>query len=220
MPNQDALARILPFAAYISFVLIADVLQRLGVTADTLRWLYPVKIAVVLALLLWYRRRYVELAWRPLGGALLALTLAVGVVVLVLWVNLDAAWMQVGNSTGYDPRTGGALNWWLVAVRIAGAALVVPVMEELFWRSYLMRWLASPAFLAVPPSAVRAFPLVASACLFGVEHSLWLAGIVAGLAYGGLYVRSGRLWAPVLAHAVTNALLGAWIIVTGSWSYW
>lgn len=220
MPDQDALARILPFAAYISFILIADVLQRLGMTPDTLRWLYPVKIALVLALLLWFRRRYVELAWRPPGRALPALAVAVGVAVLVAWLNLGAAWMQVGTSAGYDPRTGGALNWALVVVRIAGAALVVPVMEELFWRSFLMRWLASPAFLTVPPSAVRAFPLVASSCLFGVEHNLWLAGIVAGLAYGLLYIRSGRLWAPVLAHAVTNGLLGVWIIVTGNWSYW
>lgn len=220
MPSRDAMARILPFAAYISFILVADLLTRLGMTAEALRWLYPVKIAVVLGLLWGFRRQYVELAWRPPGAGWLALSVVVGLAVLVLWVNLNAGWMQVGTSAGYDPRSAGALNWSLVALRIAGAALVVPVMEELFWRSFLMRWLKAPAFLTVAPAAVGAFPLIASSCLFGVEHNLWLAGIVAGLAYGVLYMRSGQLWAAVLGHAVTNGLLGVWITSTGNWSYW
>ncbi len=220
MFDKEARARILPFALYIAFIVAADVLGRWGVQADALRWLYPLKIVAVLAMLLWYRRCYTELVWRSPGAGMLAVAGGVGVVVLVLWVNLNAGWMQIGTSSGYDPRTGGALNWGLVLTRIAGAALVVPVMEELFWRSYLLRWLKSPAFLAVAPASVGLMPLVASSCLFGVEHDLWLAGIVAGLAYGLLYIRTGRLWLAVLAHAVTNGLLGVWIISTGNWSYW
>jgi membrane protease YdiL (CAAX protease family) len=42
----------------------------------------------------------------------------------------------------------------------------------------------------------------------------------AGLAYGGLYMRSGTLWSPILAHAVTNLMLGVWVVATASWSFW
>jgi CAAX prenyl protease-like protein len=62
--------------------------------------------------------------------------------------------------------------------------------------------------------------LAIGAVLFGLEHNLWLAGIVAGLAYSLLYMRSGNLWTAILAHGVTNGVLGAWIVITGNWYYW
>jgi CAAX prenyl protease-like protein len=49
---------------------------------------------------------------------------------------------------------------------------------------------------------------------------LWLAGIVAGAAYSVLFMRHRTLWSPILAHAVTNGLLGMWVVATGNWSYW
>lgn len=220
MFDRDALPRVLPFLVYIGFIFVADMLGRLGWPAHELRWLYPIKIAAVLAVLLACRRRYTELSGFGLGapGALLAAL--VGVVVLVLWVNLDAAWMVVGSSAGFDPRSDGAIDWLMAAVRIAGAALVVPVMEELFWRSFLMRWIDAPDFLAQSPARVKARGFVVAVILFGFEHNLWLAGIVAGAAYSVLYVRSQSLWSPILAHGVTNGLLGVWIISTGHWTYW
>ena len=56
--------------------------------------------------------------------------------------------------------------------------------------------------------------------LFATEHRLWFAGLLAGLAYGWLYKRSGNLWVPIVAHALTNALLAAYVLATGSWSFW
>ena len=122
---------------------------------------------------------------------------------------------------GFDPRAGdGGIDWALVAVRIFGAAAVVPIMEELFWRSFIMRWIDKPEFLRLAPAAASRRALVITAILFGIEHKLWLAGILAGLAYGGLYMRSNTLWSPILAHAVTNLLLGLWVVATASWSFW
>lgn len=214
-------ARILPFAVYMAFVAVADLLQRFGWSADDLRWLYAVKIVAVLAALFAYRRSYAELAWRPMGAAALCWSFVVGVVVLVLWVNLDAAWMLAGESAGFNPTdAAGRIDWTLVAVRIAGAALVVPVMEELFWRSFLLRWVHDRQFLQVKPGQVGLTALIVTSVLFGVEHNQWFAGVVAGLAYGVLYMRTGNLWAPILAHAVTNGLLGAWVVGTGAWTYW
>jgi CAAX prenyl protease-like protein len=220
MVSLAAWARTLPFLCYLAFIALADLLARLGWQPDQLRWLYPAKIAAVLLLLVVFWRHYGELKspW-PRGAGMLA-AVAAGGVVLLLWINLDAGWMQLGQPAGYDPRRDGQLLWPLVAVRLAGAALVVPVMEELFWRSFLLRWLEAPAFEAVAPSAVRWKSLLIVTVLFGVEHNLWLAGMVAGAAYGWLYMRSNNLWSAILAHGVTNGLLGVWIIATGSWIYW
>lgn len=219
--SREARARVLPFILYMAFVVLADMLARLGWEAAALRWLYPLKIAVVATALFCYRRHYTELArpgWRPGAAAAALLT---GVLVLVLWVSLNAGWMRIGHSAGFDPRTGtGALDWTLVALRIGGAALVVPLMEELFWRSFLLRWLVDADFLQVDPARLKLLAVIVTVILFGFEHDLWLAGIVAGLAYTLLYMRTGSLWWPVIAHGVTNGLLGVWIVVHAEWAYW
>jgi CAAX prenyl protease-like protein len=165
-------------------------------------------------------RRYHELrAPLPSLGQLLV-SLAVGVLVFVLWINLDAAWMTVGSSPGYDPRTNGELDWLLIVIRIAGAALVVPVMEELFWRSFVMRWVDAADFEALDPVRVGIKGFLVSVVLFGFVHNLWLAGIIAGVFYSLLYMRHRNLWSAVIAHALTNGLLGAWVVATGSWAFW
>ena len=224
MFNRAAWLRILPFAAYMLFIVIGDLLERLGVAPGPLRWLYPVKVGVVALLLALFWRHYHELGGRGRGlrlpAAALATALATGVGVLVLWVSLNADWMIVGSASGFDPRTAGSIDWLLVAIRIAGAALVVPVMEELFWRSFLMRWIVNQDFETVEPSQLGLKSFVITVLLFGFEHNLWLAGMVAGAAYALLYMRHRNLWSPILAHAVTNGLLGAWVVVTGNWSYW
>jgi hypothetical protein len=101
-----------------------------------------------------------------------------------------------------------------------GAAIVVPLMEELFWRSYVMRWFDKSDFLSVSPERVSGYAYLGSACLFALEHHLWLAGLIAGLVYGELYKTYKNLWVPIVAHAVTNALLGIWVLSTQHWSYW
>jgi len=218
--GRAAWVRILPFAAYLSFFLVGDVLARLGLDAASLRWLYAAKTATVVALLALFWRDYSELkTGLPSFGVLLT-AVAAGVAVFFLWINLHAGWMVIGTSDGFDPRTNGALDWPLVASRIAGAALVVPVMEELFWRSFVMRWIDKPDFLRLDPAQAGLRGVVISVVLFGFEHNLWLAGIVAGGIYGLLFMRHRTIWSPILAHAVTNGMLGAWVVMTGAWSYW
>jgi CAAX prenyl protease-like protein len=223
MFDRPSLARIAPFATYIFFIAIADLLTRLGWTAMELRWLYPLKIALIVALLWFWRREYVELAWLPMRNVRhWIIAIAVGIAVFVAWINLSAHWMMVAASApGYQPLgPDGQIAWGLIAIRFAGAALVVPVMEELFWRSYLLRWLVRPDFLQVNPASVGLKAFAITAVLFAVEHNLWLAGLVAGIAYNALYARSRTIWSPLLAHGVTNTLLGAWVIATGRWDYW
>jgi CAAX prenyl protease-like protein len=220
MFNRAAWARILPFFTYMLFIAIAELLARWGWIPAELRWLYGVKVGAVVLVLAYFWRHYSELKTFRLAAPGVMLALAVGVIVLALWVSLGAGWMTIGTSAGFDPTTAGGIDWPLVALRIAGAALVVPVMEELFWRSFLLRWMDAGDFETVEPSQVTIKSVVITSVLFGFEHNLWLAGIVAGLAYSALYMRHRTIWSPILAHAVTNGLLGLWVVNTGSWSYW
>lgn len=218
--RTESLARILPFAAYISFIFIADMLERVGLSAAQLLWVYPVKIMLVAGLLALCWRNYSELQIGWFTLPVLASSLLVGLIVFLIWINTGYGWMVMGPSNGYDPRALGILFWPMVLVRWLGAALVVPVMEELFWRSYLMRYLEGERFEEVLPSQLKFKSFIITVILFGVEHNLWFAGMLAGLAYGLLYRRYGSLWVPILSHAVTNGVLGVWVVVTSSWSYW
>ena len=107
-----------------------------------------------------------------------------------------------------------------IGVGLAGAALVVPVMEELFWRSFLMRWIERPVFQGVAPQSVGLKAIVLSTFVFTLAHTQWLAAVVAGLVYALLYVRTGKLWVAVIAHAVTNLALGIWVVQTEHWQFW
>jgi CAAX prenyl protease-like protein len=221
--NRAALVRVAPFAAFMLFLGARGAVPADGSWGFDGRWVYGLSVLVVGGLLLWWRREYGELVAQTLptrGEA--AWAVGVGAVIFVLWIELDAPWMHLGvASAGFVPVDAqGALEWPLLLVRWVGAALVVPLMEELFWRSFLMRWIQSPQFEAVPPRRIGVKAVVLATFVFMLAHTLWLAAIVAGLAYAGLYIRSGKLWLPVVAHGVTNGLLGIWVVVTGHWAFW
>jgi CAAX prenyl protease-like protein len=187
------------------------------------RWLYGVRTVVVAGLLFAFWRHFTELnAVRRPAHPDIWLALAVGLVVLAVWLTLDSGFFVLGHSgSGFEPQTAdGGVDWPWALMRLAGSALVVPVMEELFWRSLVMRWLDDANFAAVDPARVGFRALLFSSVVFGFEHSQWLAGILAGIAYGWLYLRSGNLWVAVVAHAVTNAGLGLWVLATGAWYFW
>ena len=222
--QHPAVPRIAPFAAFVLLLGLASLLGRTGaLDSDDLRWLHLARGGAAALLLAIFWRRYVELLdprhCRPREWLL---AVAAGLAVFAVWIQLDQGWATLGGGTpGFDPRgPDGRIDWLLAGLRLASLALVVPVMEELFWRSFLMRWLDAPAFAFADPrrTSLRAFLLVA--VLFGFEHDLWLAGVISGIVYNWLYVRTGRLWIPIASHAVTNGALGAWILATHGWHLW
>lgn len=187
------------------------------------RWLYALNLPLVGGVLLWWWREYGELMRQNLPTAREAgVAVVVGLVVFGLWTQLTWPWMQIGEaSASYRPiDAAGALDWPLIAVRWLGAALVVPVMEELFWRSFLMRWFEQPTFQGVDPRQVGWRALLLSTFVFVLVHTLWLAAAIAGLAYALLYRHTGKLWTAVIAHAVTNGALGIYVVATQRWAFW
>ena len=222
--RRSAFVRVAPFALFMGFLMLRGFAPDDGSWGFDTRWLYGVQTLAVAALLAVWWRDYGELA-RANAPTLRDCIWAVGVGLLVfaLWISLDAPWMTLdtGATAPFKPLLpDGSLDWPLLLTRLAGAALLVPVMEELFWRSFLMRWLHAPVFDGVAPERVDLKAIVLSTFLFVLAHTLWLAAIVAGLAYAWLYVRTGKLWAAVLAHAVTNGALGVWVVSTGNWQFW
>ena len=221
--SRDAIVRIAPFALFMLLLAVRGAAPDDGSWGLDPRWLYAAAVLVVGGVLASCWREYGELARQTLPDAReWAAAVAAGVAVFVLWISLDARWMTLGTpSATFRPvDAAGALDWPLIAVRWIGATLLVPVMEELFWRSFLMRWIERPVFQGVEPRRVGIRAVVLSTFVFTLAHTLWLAAAIAGLVYALLYVWSGRLWVPVIAHAVTNGVLGVWVVATGRWQFW
>lgn len=214
-------ARIYPFAGFILLLAaepwLAAALTWLGLGAEST---YLLRSVCALWLLLYFRRDYLELRVTPTFNQAMAALLA-GWLVFLLWIAPYPAWLGGHGASPVVamPMQTHADIFWLIC-RWSGSALVVPVIEELFWRSYVMRRLDNADFMSVAPAAVTAYAIALSSVLFAVEHQLWLAGLLAGLVYAWLYRQFQVLWVSILAHVTTNAVLGLWVVYGGHWQYW
>ena len=219
MISPQVLAYAGPFFCYLVFLAFRSWIN-IGENHD-IRWMYGLQIAMVSLLLIGFRGYYTELRSSLPKWRVWALSVACGIFVFAFWIRLDQPWMKLGDSPGYSPlRADGTPYLLLAGARLLGATLVVPVMEELFWRSFVMRWMVNQDFRSVNPRRVTLLPLLAVSVVFGLEHELWFAGMLAGLAYGYLYIRTGSIWAPICAHAVTNGVLGVWVLTYSRWEFW
>jgi hypothetical protein len=226
MNSRPWLPYVLPMAAYMAF---------LGIQSDAnLVWVYPLKAFTVAGILWWFRREYTELT--PRTGTILGIL--VGLVAIVQWIALDpfypkltelmfsvelklSEWMnspppKANPAPAFDP-TG---QYLFIAVRIFGACVVVPLMEELFWRGFLIRWIEREDFRAEPVGRFTWKSFAITTVFFGLEHNQWLVGLICGALYNGLLYRTRSLWACVVAHAVSNAALAAWVLARNDWKFW
>ena len=186
-------------------------------------FLYITKTIIVGALLCFWRHEYAADISPGLSFREWLTAFFCGLLVLVIWIVPEGHLFEFGQNSGFDPYALGgskAAASGLIAVRLIGAAVVVPVMEELFWRSFLIRYLINHDFRSVPVGAFTWFSFMGVAILFGLEHHRVIAGIIAGLLYGLLLIRQKKLKGAILAHSVTNLGLGIYVLLTGSWMFW
>ena len=223
--DDPVIARAAPFLLFIAFLVLGAALPPVVTVLGTefaRTWFVVARGAVVGLLLLWFWRGYTELRRpAPAPPADWVLGVAGGIAVFLAWIAIDQDWAVLSRPAGYMPlRVDGSVDLVQALARLAGFALVVPVMEELFWRSLVLRWIEQHEFQSLAPREVgwRAFAITTA--LFALEHDRWLAGAIAGAAYNWLYMRSGNLWVPILAHVVTNAVLGVWVLQTHNWQFW
>ncbi len=227
--KSPILARVVPFAVFLALTLLQASFGDAG-----RYWIYLAK-TLVGAWLLWELRGVLaEMRWAWSWEALL-----VGVVIFGVWVGLDPFYpgqdellfrVGFGKNPAENPKppwnpfdafgAGTAMGWFFVVVRIAGSSVVVPPIEEVFYRSFLYRYLISPEFERVPLNRVHSTAMGISALIFGFAHQEWLAGILCALAYQWLVLRKNRLGDAMTAHAITNLLLGLWVVGRGAWKFW
>jgi CAAX prenyl protease-like protein len=226
--GQPTAVRVAPF---VIFVLLTAAQGKFG--AASAYWFYLAK-TLVGAWLIWEIRPFVtEMRWAISWEAVL-----VGGGIFFLWIGVsgewttqNSLWVKLGFShppekfaAAWNPNAqfgnGSALAWLFIAVRIFGSTFIVPPLEEVFYRSFLYRYLASQNFLSVPLNKFLPIPFFATALVFGFSHNEWLAGILCGAAYQWLVLRKSRLGDAMTAHAITNFLLGVWVVTHGAWQFW
>ncbi|MGC8642288.1 MAG: CAAX prenyl protease-related protein [Isosphaeraceae bacterium] len=190
------------------------------------RWypiVYSVKVLIVALLLWYYRGTWRDLRPAPRPGAVV-LAVVTGLLVYVLWVGLEGwypTFALLGTRTGLDPRALPA-GWKrpFIAVRLCGLVLLVPLMEELFWRSFLIRWLIDPDFLKVKIGRVTPMAAGVSSVVFALSHPEWLPALCTGLLWAWLLWQTKSVSACAISHAVANLALGIHVLATGDWKYW
>jgi CAAX prenyl protease-like protein len=211
---------VVPFAV---FMVLLAVVPKLGLPplADlSIRLVLP-----ALAVLL-FSRQLLSFRFTSPGMSVL-----LGVGVFALWVAPDLLFAGWRGHWLFQNSIFGMLESTLppeartdpvaLALRIARAAIVVPVVEELFWRGWLMRWIINADFEKVPLGAYARNAFWITAALFAVEHgAFWEVGFLAGAVYNWWMVRTKNVNDLILAHAVTNACLAAFVLATGRWEFW
>ena len=225
---SPAAARVAPFVIFLALTFCQG---QFGEASAY--WFYFAK-TLVGAWLIWEMRLFVaEMRWAVSWEAVV-----VGVGVFVMWVGIDPYYPKLGDlmaKIGLGKFAGTSqlpwnpyaqfgenvtLAWLMIVVRIAGSTLVVPPLEEVFFRSFLYRYIARPDFLSVPMGQFVTMPFLVTSLIFGLEHHQWLAGILCGMAYQWLVLRKNRLGDAMTAHAITNFLLGVWIVWKHAWQFW
>jgi CAAX prenyl protease-like protein len=213
--GSPAAARVAPFLLFLALTFCQG---KFG--AVSAYWFYFAK-TIAGAWLIWEMRPFVlEMRWAFSWEAV-----AIGVAVFAIWVGLDPFYPHLTkNSAAWNPNLqfgeNSALAGVFIVTRILGSTLVVPPLEEVFYRSFLYRYIASQNFLSVPLNKFLPLPFFATATIFGFSHNEWLAGILCGIAYQWLVIRKNRLGDAMTAHAITNFLLGGWIVWRGAWHFW
>jgi exosortase E/protease (VPEID-CTERM system) len=208
-----------PTAAYLApFLAILTAAMIARASSGTFEWLYPLRFVAAGAALWFFRDKYRELDWRFGGFSVLA-----GCLVFGMWLGLDRmAGIQSTNplAAGLAALPSSARVAWLV-FRTAAAVITVPIAEELAFRGFLIRRISSADFDSLGTRHYTYLAVLVSSVAFGLLHGdRWMAGTLAGLIFAVAFLRRGRIGDAVVAHATTNALLAAWVLIGGHWSLW
>lgn len=217
---SDWKAYTIPFAVLI--VLLA-VRPYLGINPLLAQ---PLRALAVLTALLVFSRGVIRL--KPASPVS---SVALGLAVFAIWVAPDLLipgyrhfWLfdnPLTRTSTSLPAPGLRTSGWFLFYRLAGSVILVPIAEELFWRAWLMRRLISPRFEKVALGTYGAEAFWLTAVLFASEHgAYWDVGLAAGILYNWWMIRTKSLADCILAHAVTNGALAAYVLLAHQWQYW
>jgi CAAX prenyl protease-like protein len=182
---------------------------------------------VILTAVLWYFSRNVISfrVLRPLAS------LALGVAVFLIWIGPDALipgyrqhWLFTNSITGQvgtGLEASSQVDAGALLFRILRAAILVPIIEELFWRAWALRWVARTDFEAMPLGTYTRSSFLIVALLFAAEHGpYWEVGLICGLIYNWWMGKTRSLGDLIFTHAITNGCLCAYVLISKKWEYW
>ncbi|MEO7298491.1 MAG: CAAX prenyl protease-related protein [Verrucomicrobiota bacterium] len=214
--RSPTLLRVVPF---VIFLILTSLQGQFG--EGSRYWLYAAKTILGAAMIWAVGPRITEMRWKISWEGVL-----VGIAMFAVWVGLDNFYPHFEKSVAvWNPHQhfgqGSAVAWIFICVRLLGSTLVVPPLEEVFYRSFLYRYLIRSDFEKVPLGEFRWSAFIISSLIFGVVHpQQWLAGILCGLAFQALVCRHKRLGDAMTAHATTNLFLGLWVFWKDAWQFW
>jgi len=213
---------------FLTFLLL---IQIPAAFPGTYSWSYPLVVVLTgtVAWRLLRGRHLIQPNARVLPGML------VGVVGVVLWIWLSGlgleekllsllpAWLQPPGRVAFNPLVSFPdpfSRLLFVAVRLLGLVILVPLIEEIFWRGFLLRFAISRDWGSRPIGEFTPGSFLVVTILFALAHPEWLAAAAyCALLNGFLYWRK-NLWECIVAHATSNLILGIYVLITGTWELW
>jgi CAAX prenyl protease-like protein len=217
--SAPTIAWIGPFVVFLAWLLLDRYVPLANPAKEILR------DAIILASIVGFSRRLI-----PTSAPHWLSSITIGVAVCALWVAPDVlipGWRS--HSIFQNAVTGHVtvsieppeLTPLMLILRTTRAVLLVPVLEELFWRGWLPRFLQHADFRRVPLGQYTSFAFWTTAALFAAEHGpFWEVGLVTGVVYNWWMRRTRSLGDLVLCHATTNLALSLFVIVTKRWGFW
>ncbi len=198
--NDPVVVQIAPFIVLLASSLLAGAVFLQPESG------YPLRAVLMAAAVLLFRKVY-----RAEIQTVDAVPLIAGALVAVVWLVVKAGGSALTAADILGPVSQGAVILW-VFFRIIGTVLLVPFIEEMFFRGYLLHRLNFGGL------AGKGTALALSSALFGALHAnIWLAS-ASGLIFGLLALRRGRVFDAVVAHSTANSLIAAWALWAGDWS--
>jgi CAAX prenyl protease-like protein len=218
-PAESTLAWVGPFVVFMVWLALDKYLPIANPAKELLR------DGVLIAAIIGFARRIV-----PTTAPYWISSIGLGLAVFMVWIAPDALipgwrsqWLFQNSVTGHITTSipPAELTPLMLALRLGRAALLVPIIEELFWRGWLPRWLQNSQFARIPLGQYTSFAFWTTAVLFAAEHGpFWEVGLVCGVIYNWWMRRTRSLGDLMLVHAVTNLALSVYVIVTGRWMFW
>ena len=220
MRRSAAVPYVAPFVIFLALIGLSHLWPMPPLADEILR------LVVMLAVLSLVARPVMDFRMQNWGASVL-----VGVAIFILWIAPDLLFVQYRSLFLFDNSVVGTARSSLTEaarhdvpvlfLRTLRAVAIVPIVEELFWRGWLMRWVINNDFERVPLGAYSALSFWAVALLFASEHGpYWDVGLVAGILFNWWMIRTKSLGDLILAHAVANACLSGYVIAAGRWEYW
>ncbi len=234
-----------PLAAFVLPFIVFAVATTVESMESVKAWyplLYGIKTLAILGVLCWGRAYYPKWSTKGIGTGLIFGLLG-GIAWIVLstwsiekdllpgllaplgeWLNMPGLveWIKPGSRVGYDPfsQLSPVAAWTFTVIRLIGLVIAVPIMEELFWRGFLNRFLVDEHWQQVAWGRFTTLSFAVVTVAFVAVHAEWTAALVWGIGINLVFWWTRNLWACIIAHAASNAVLGYYILVYEQWQLW